>query len=101
MLREVSPELSCGRLPHPSGSLGGKTPLAAPAATILDAGDAEADGRDAAMKFALNLGAVDAVSIGFKSIREIDEALDRINFALNARSATGPVKLQNWPGFQV
>ncbi|HTX37591.1 MAG TPA: hypothetical protein VME43_21325 [Bryobacteraceae bacterium] len=53
------------------------------------------------MKFALNLGAVDAVSIGFKSIREIDEALDRINFALNARSATGPVKLQNWPEYQV
>ncbi len=34
--------------------------------------------RDAAMKFAMNLGAVDAVTIGFKSTAEIDEAIERM-----------------------
>ena len=34
--------------------------------------------RDAAMKFAMNLGAVDAVTIGFKNTAEIDEAIDRM-----------------------
>ena len=40
--------------------------------------------RDAALKFAMNLGAVDAVTIGYKSAAEIDEAIDRMNRALNA-----------------
>jgi predicted aldo/keto reductase-like oxidoreductase len=40
--------------------------------------------RDAAMKFAMNLGAVDAVTIGFKNTAEIDEAIDRMNRVLNA-----------------
>jgi 1-deoxyxylulose-5-phosphate synthase len=40
--------------------------------------------RDAALKFAMNLGAVDAVTIGYKSIAEIDEAIDRMNRALAA-----------------
>ncbi|HWB96460.1 MAG TPA: aldo/keto reductase [Bryobacteraceae bacterium] len=39
----------------------------------------EAADRDAAMKFVLGLGCVDAVTIGFKSTAEIDEAIDRIN----------------------
>jgi 1-deoxyxylulose-5-phosphate synthase len=40
--------------------------------------------RDAAMKFAMNLGAVDAVTIGFKNTQEIDEAIDRMHRVLNA-----------------
>jgi len=39
--------------------------------------------REAAMKFAMNLGAVDAVTIGFKNTAEIDEALARMNRVLN------------------
>jgi 1-deoxyxylulose-5-phosphate synthase len=40
--------------------------------------------RDAAMKFAMGLGCVDAVTIGFKNTSEIDEAIERMNRALNA-----------------
>jgi len=40
--------------------------------------------REAALKFAMNLGCVDAVTIGFKSTAEIDEAIERMNRALNA-----------------
>ncbi len=40
--------------------------------------------RDAAMKFAMNLGAVDAVTLGYKSTAEIDEAIDRMNRVMNA-----------------
>jgi len=43
-----------------------------------------AEDRDAAMKFAMDLGAVDAVTIGFKNTQEIDEAIDRMNRVLNA-----------------
>ena len=39
--------------------------------------------RDAAMKFAMNLGCVDAVTIGFKNTAEIDEAIDRMNRVMN------------------
>ena len=39
--------------------------------------------RDAAMKFAMNLGAVDAVTIGFKNTAEIDEAIDRMHRVMN------------------
>ena len=35
--------------------------------------------REAALKFALNLGCVDCVTIGFKSPAEIDEAIERMN----------------------
>jgi aldo/keto reductase family protein len=38
-----------------------------------------AEDRDAAMKFAMNLGCVDAVTIGFKNTAEIDEAIDRMD----------------------
>src|SRR5260370_26163006 len=38
-----------------------------------------AEDRDAAMKFAMNLGCVDSVTLGFKNTAEIDEAIDRIN----------------------
>ncbi len=31
------------------------------------------------MKFALNLGVVNCVTLGFKHTAEIDEAIDRIN----------------------
>jgi hypothetical protein len=40
--------------------------------------------RDAAIKFVMQLGTVDAVTIGFKSTAEIDEALERMNAHLNA-----------------
>ena len=40
--------------------------------------------RDAAMKFAMNLGSVDAITIGFKSTAEIDEAIDRMNRVMNS-----------------
>ena len=40
--------------------------------------------RDAALKFAMNLGCVDAVTIGFKNTQEIDEAIERMNRAMNA-----------------
>ena len=42
-----------------------------------------AEDRQAALKFAMNLGAVDAVTIGFKNTQEIDEAIARMNRALN------------------
>jgi 1-deoxyxylulose-5-phosphate synthase len=40
--------------------------------------------RETALKFAMNLGAVDSVTIGYKSIAEIDEAIDRMNRVLAA-----------------
>lgn len=43
-----------------------------------------AEDRDAAMKFAMNLGCVDAVTIGFKNTAEIDEAIDRMGRVMNA-----------------
>ncbi len=43
-----------------------------------------AEDRDAAMKFAMNLGAVDAVTIGFKNTQEVDEAIDRMSRVMNA-----------------
>jgi len=38
--------------------------------------------REASLKFVLGLGTVDAVTIGFKSISEIDEAIERMNRVL-------------------
>jgi predicted aldo/keto reductase-like oxidoreductase len=43
-----------------------------------------AQDRDAAMNFAMNLGCVDAVTIGFKNTAEIDEAIERMNRVMNA-----------------
>jgi aryl-alcohol dehydrogenase-like predicted oxidoreductase len=40
--------------------------------------------RDAALRYVMRLGTVDAVTIGFKSPAEIDEAIERINTHLNA-----------------
>jgi 1-deoxyxylulose-5-phosphate synthase len=40
--------------------------------------------RDASMKFAMNLGCVDSVTVGFKNTAEIDEAIDRMNRVMNA-----------------
>jgi len=40
--------------------------------------------RDASIKYVMGLGAVDAVTIGYKSPAEIDEAIERINTHLNA-----------------
>ncbi len=40
--------------------------------------------RDASVKFVMNLGTVDAVTIGYKSPAEIDEAIERINSHLNS-----------------
>jgi len=42
-----------------------------------------AEDRDRAMKFAMNLGCVDAVTIGFKNTAEIDEAIERMNRVMN------------------
>ena len=35
--------------------------------------------RDASVRYVMKLGAVDAVTVGYKSIAEIDEAIERIN----------------------
>jgi predicted aldo/keto reductase-like oxidoreductase len=43
----------------------------------------KAEDREAAMKFAMNLGAVDCVTLGFKNTAEIDEAIDRMNRVMN------------------
>ena len=43
----------------------------------------QAEDREAAMKYVMNLGCVDAVTIGFKSTSEIDEAIDRMNRVIN------------------
>jgi aryl-alcohol dehydrogenase-like predicted oxidoreductase len=40
--------------------------------------------RDASIKFVMNLGTVDAVTIGYKSPAEIDEAIERIDKHLNS-----------------
>jgi predicted aldo/keto reductase-like oxidoreductase len=40
--------------------------------------------RDASVRFVTRLGAVDAVTIGYKSEAEIDEAIERLNTHLNA-----------------
>jgi hypothetical protein len=42
------------------------------------------DERDASIKYLMGLGTVDAVTIGFKSTAEIDEAIERIDTHLNA-----------------
>ncbi|MGH7554233.1 MAG: aldo/keto reductase [Longimicrobiales bacterium] len=43
-----------------------------------------AEDREKAMQFVMKSGAVDAVTIGYKSPGEIDEAIERMNRALNA-----------------
>ena len=43
-----------------------------------------AEDRDAAMKFAMNLGCVDSVTIGFKNTAEIDEAIERMGRVMNS-----------------
>ena len=43
----------------------------------------DAEARDASIKFVMQLGTVDAVTIGFKSPAEIDEAIERIGRHLN------------------
>jgi hypothetical protein len=40
--------------------------------------------REAALKFAMGLGAVDSVTLGYKNTAEIDEAIERMNRVLNA-----------------
>jgi predicted aldo/keto reductase-like oxidoreductase len=40
--------------------------------------------RDASLKYVMKLGTVDAVTIGYKSTAEIDEAIERINTHLNS-----------------
>ncbi len=40
--------------------------------------------RDASVKFVVGLGTVDAVTIGYKSTAEVDEAIERIDAHLNA-----------------
>lgn len=40
--------------------------------------------RQAALKFAMGLGSVDAVTVGYKSTAEIDEAIENMNRALNS-----------------
>jgi 1-deoxyxylulose-5-phosphate synthase len=40
--------------------------------------------REAAFRFVMKLGVVDSVTVGFKNTAEIDEAIERMNRALNA-----------------
>jgi hypothetical protein len=40
--------------------------------------------REASIRFVMGLGSVDAITIGFKSTAEVDEAIERIDRALNA-----------------
>jgi putative N-acetylmannosamine-6-phosphate epimerase len=40
--------------------------------------------RDASIRFVTRLGAVDAVTIGYKSEAEIDEAIERLDTHLNS-----------------
>jgi hypothetical protein len=40
--------------------------------------------RDASVRFVMRLGTVDAVTIGYKSTAEIDEAIARTNTHLNS-----------------
>ncbi len=40
--------------------------------------------REASLRFAMGLGVVDAVTIGFKNTAEIDEAIENMNMALSA-----------------
>jgi len=40
--------------------------------------------REAALKFTMNLGCVDSVTIGFKNTAEIDEAIERMNRVMSA-----------------
>jgi aryl-alcohol dehydrogenase-like predicted oxidoreductase len=40
--------------------------------------------RDAAIRYAFDVGGVDAVTIGYKNTAEIDEAIERMNIQLNA-----------------
>ncbi len=42
-----------------------------------------AEDRQASLNFAMGLGAVDSVTLGYKSTAEIDEAIERMNRALN------------------
>ncbi len=42
-----------------------------------------AEDREAAMRFAMNLGCVDAVTIGFADTAQIDEAISRMNRVMN------------------
>lgn len=44
----------------------------------------DAEDREKAIRFVMGLGAVDAVTIGYKNPQEIDEAIGRMNRALNA-----------------
>jgi hypothetical protein len=51
------------------------------------AGEGQFTGREdrqKALKFAMGLGVVDAVTIGFKSTAEVDEAIENLNLALAA-----------------
>jgi len=43
-----------------------------------------AEDREASLKFVMKLGTVDAVTIGYQSTAEIDEAIERVNRNLNA-----------------
>lgn len=45
-----------------------------------------AEDREKAMRFAMTCGFVDAVTIGFKSAAEVDEAIERMNRALNSKA---------------
>jgi hypothetical protein len=42
------------------------------------------DQREKSLRYVMKLGTVDSVTIGFKSTQEVDEAIERINSALNS-----------------
>jgi hypothetical protein len=52
---------------------------------IFGEGDIKsAEGRDASLRFVLGLGTVDAFIIGFESVAQVDNALDRVEAAIAA-----------------
>ena len=49
----------------------------------------EADRKDASLRYVLNLGTVDAFIIGFETIAQIDDLLDRTEQAIAAVALRG------------
>jgi hypothetical protein len=42
-----------------------------------------AEEREKSIRYVMKLGTVDSITIGYKNTAEIDEAIDRVNSALN------------------
>ena len=76
--------MTCRRLSHISKQIRGKG-TGVIGMKIMGEGQFQTpEQRDASIKYVMKLGTVDAVTIGYKSTAEIDEAIDRINKHLNS-----------------